>query len=536
MTHPNLLAAMSRPEFYPHRPEGIEIIQTHISFIFIADDLVYKVKKAVDFGFLNFTTLEKRKFYCEEELRLNRRLAPEVYLGVETITEDAAGSLALGGEGRIVEYAVRMKKLPPDRMLGRLLAEGRCEPAIMDAVARKLADFHHRAETGGRIDALGGVETIRVNHEENFAQTAAYVDVTVPRGRYLFVRAYDRDFLKRQEPLLRRRIAEHRIRDCHGDLHLEHICVANGITIFDCIEFNERFRFGDVAAEVAFLAMDLDYNGYPDWAKIFVEAYIRHAGDPEIRQLLNFYRCYYAYVRGKVVGFRIKDPAIDDRGRAEAKRTAARYFDLAYTYAARPEGPLLILTAGLMGTGKSVLARDLAPRLDADVIRTDVLRKELFAHSPAERHPEPFGGGIYSDEATRLTYERALESAAERLRQGRSAIIDASYKRREDRLRAAELAKKWNAGFFVVECVAPEGIVKQRLDAREAAGTDPSDGRWELYLSQKADFEPMTELPEETHLVVDTARPPEDCLEEALGKIKGLTLSEANSSVSQEAG
>ncbi|MBE0558640.1 MAG: AAA family ATPase, partial [Proteobacteria bacterium] len=412
MTHPGLFAAMSRPEFYPHRPAQVDVVQTHISFIFIAGNEVYKVKKAVDFGFLDFTTLEKRKFYCAEELRLNRRLAPETYLSVETITGEPAGGLALKGNGRIVEYAVRMKKLPMDRMLGRLLAEGNCDSSVIDAVAAKIADFHRRAETGGRIDALGGVETIRLNHDENFAQTAASVDVTIPRGRYEFIRAYDRDFLKRQEPLFRRRVAEHRIRDGHGDLHLEHICVENGITIFDCIEFNERFRFGDVAAEVAFLAMDLDYNGYGAWAESFVEAYIRHAGDPDIRRLLNFYRCYYAYVRGKVVGFRINDPAIDDEGRTEAKATAARYFDLAFTYAARPERPVLILTAGLMGTGKSVLARNLAPRLGAEVIRTDVLRKELFAHDSAERRPEAFGRGIYSDELSRRTYARALELAA----------------------------------------------------------------------------------------------------------------------------
>lgn len=535
MTHLGLFAAMSRPEFYPHRPQRLDIVQTHISFIFIAADIVYKVKKAVDFGFLDFTTLEKRKFFCEEEVRLNRRLAPEAYLGVDTITEDAAGRLVLGGKGRIVEYAVRMKKLPQERMLGRLLAEGRCDPSIMDAVAAKLADFHRRAETGGRIDALGGIETIRLNHEENFDQTAAYVGLTIPRSRYTFIRAYDRDFLKRQEPLFRRRVTEHRIRDCHGDLHLEHICVDNGITIFDCIEFNERFRFGDVAAEIAFLAMDLDYNGYSAWAETFVEAYIRHAGDPDIRRLLSFYRCYYAYVRGKVVGFRIEDPAIDERQRTEAKGTAARYFDLAYTYAARPERPILVLTAGLMGTGKSVLARNLAPRIGAEVIRTDVIRKELFAGHSQERHTETFGRGIYSDDLTRRTYEKALELAAEMLKQGRSAIIDASYKRRAERLRAAEAAAKANAGFFIVECVAPEGIVKERLDARQAAGRDPSDGRWELYMAQKADFDPVTEFPAATHMVVDTARAPEACLEEALWKISGLLLPEAGYA-NQEAG
>jgi aminoglycoside phosphotransferase family enzyme/predicted kinase len=522
MTHSKLFAAMSRPDFYPHSPEQIIVVQTHISFIFIAGEEVYKVKKAVDFGFLDFTTLEKRKFYCEEELRLNRRLAPDAYLGVVQIAEDAAGQLTLSGNGPIVEYAVRMRNLPKERMLGRLLAEGKIEISIMDEIAAKLADFHRRAETGGRIDEIGGLETIRRNHEENFTQTADYVDITIPRSHYNFVSAYARDFLNRQESLFRRRVAEHRIRDCHGDLHLEHICVDNGVTIFDCIEFNERFRFEDVAAEAAFLAMDLDYNGYGTWSEAFIEAYIRHAEDPDIRQLLNFYRCYYAYVRGKVVGFRIKDPAIGEKERGESLETAVRYFDLAYTYAARLERPALILTTGLMGTGKSVLARGLAPLLGAKVISTDLLRKELLAINPAERHPDPFGQGIYSDEISRLTYDRTLEKAGAELQGGRSVIIDASYKRKAERIRAAEAAITWKADFFLVECICPEEIIRQRLDARQAVGTDPSDGRWEIFLAQKADFDPVTELPATSRIVIDTARNPDTCIQDVIRRIRGL--------------
>ncbi|OHE22550.1 MAG: hypothetical protein A2Z43_00440, partial [Syntrophobacterales bacterium RBG_19FT_COMBO_59_10] len=348
------------------------------------------------------------------------------------------------------------------------------------AIARKLAAFHGQAETGGRIDEVGGIWTIRRNHEENFAQTADYIGVTIPRGRYEFIRAYAFAFLAREEPLFRKRVSEHRIRDCHGDLHLEHICVADGITIFDCIEFNERFRFGDVAAEVAFLAMDLDFNGYTDWAETFVDAYVRHAADPEVRTLLNFYRCYYAYVRGKVVGFRFRDPAIGEKERQEARETAARYFDLAFAYAARPERPVLILTAGLMGTGKSVLAQGLARNLGAEVIRTDVLRKELLSILPAERRPDTFGQGIYSDEITGRTYARALEIASAHLTKGHSAIIDASYKRRAERLRAADQAKELGADFFLIECVCPEETVKERLENRRG---DASDGRWEIFLA-----------------------------------------------------
>ncbi len=395
MTHPKLVEAMSRPDFYPHRPREVELVQTHISFVFIAGDLVYKVKKAVDFGFLDFTTLAKRKYFCEEELRLNRRLAPHTYLEVAAIGEDEAGALRPGG-GRPVEYAVVMKKLPLERMLKKLLAEGKVGPAAMDAVAEKVADFHRKAETGGEIDEIGGIETIRYNHDENFAQTEKYIGLTIARERYDFLRAWVNRFLERERPLLQRRVRDHRIRDCHGDLHAEHICLADGIIIFDCIEFNQRFRYGDVAAEAAFLAMDLDFNGYADHARAFVDAYVRHSGDGEVLRLLDFYRCYYAYVRGKVISFRVDDPHIGCADRDAAVRMAARYFDLALSYAARPANKTLILVAGLMGTGKSVLARALAPLVGAEIIQTDAVRKEMLRIPASEHRYEEFGQGIYS--------------------------------------------------------------------------------------------------------------------------------------------
>ena len=213
-------------------------------------------------------------------------------------------------------------------------------------------------------------------------------------------------FLERERPLLEKRVRDHRIRDCHGDLHAEHICLADGIIIFDCIEFNKRFRYGDVAAEAAFLAMDLDYNGYPDHARAFVEAYVRHSGDEEVLRLMEFYRCYYAYVRGKVISFRVDDPHIGGADRDAAARMAARYFDLALSYAARPANKTLILVAGLMGTGKSVMARALAPLIGAEIIQTDAVRKEMLRIPASEHRYEGFGQGIYSADISRKTYAK----------------------------------------------------------------------------------------------------------------------------------
>jgi len=542
MTHPKLVEAMFRPEFYPHRPEQVELIQTHISYIFIAGDYVYKVKKPVDFGFLDFTTLDKRKFFCHEELKLNKRLAPDVYLDVVEIAEDAGGNIVLGMNGRIVEYAVKMHKIPQEGMLKTLILQGKVYRSIMDAVAGKLVNFHRHAATGGIIDEVGGVETIRRNHDENFAQTESFINITIPERQYHFVKSYIYSFMDTYHTLLVRRVADHRIRDCHGDLHLEHICLIDSgvlgataekshrdydpdkIVIFDCIEFNERFRYEDVAAEVSFLAMDLDYNGYPEYAETFVDAYIRHSGDREIGRLLNFYKCYYAYVRGKVIGFRLHDSSIRQEEREEAAETASRYFDLAFTYAARPERPMLILMAGLMGTGKSVRAKLLAPRIGADIIQTDVLRKEILNIAHNERHYEDFGKGIYGDEFTRKTYARALEIASEKMKEGKSVIIDGSYKNRTYRQEAIDAANKLDADFFIIECICPDDVIKKRLEARKSNKKEASDGRWEIYQAQKDSFDEITEIPDISHIVLDTSLNPEESTYEALQKIKNFAL------------
>ncbi len=520
MTHPRLVECMLCPDFYSQRPETVELVQTHISYVFIAGDEVYKVKKPVNFGFLDFTTPEKRKFYCGEEVRLNRRLAGDTYLGVAEIREEKAGGLSLSGDGPVVEYAVRMRRLPQERMLKGLLREGAVDISVMDDVARTIAAFHAAAETGGRIDEVGGIDTIRHNHDENFDQTAKYRGVTVPAHQWTFIRDYVAFFMDRNRDLLLRRVAEHRIRDCHGDLHLEHICLAGEIVIFDCIEFNERFRFEDTAAEAAFLAMDLDYNGYPEWAEAFVKAYIRHSGDDDVQRLLNFYRCYYAFVRGKVVSFRLDDPAIDEEGRRDAREMAEKYFDWAYTYAARPERPALILTTGLMGTGKSVVARQVAPRLDAVVIQMDALRKELAGLDPGEKRPEAFGSGLYSEDVSRKTYAAALDRASEAIKAGRSAIIDGSYKRREERLRALETARSLGADFIVLECRCDEEKVRQRLESRQSETGEPSDGRWEIFRQQQADYDAVCELPKECHALVETDVSPAEAADRALRRLR----------------
>jgi aminoglycoside phosphotransferase family enzyme/predicted kinase len=520
MTHSKLVHAMSSPDFYGHNPDSVQLLQTHISFIFIAGDLVYKVKKAVDFGFLDFTTLEKRKFYCDEELRLNRRLASEIYLEVVPIGEDESGNLSLDAGDTIIDYAVKMKRLPEEKMLNRLISEGKVDDSVMDRIAKRVYEFHRDAATGGEIDRIGGIDTIRHNHDENFEQTMQYIGTSIARDRYRFIQSYAENFLRKNRSLFEERVAGHRIRDCHGDLHLQHICIGDEILVFDCIEFNERFRYLDVAAEVAFLSMDLDFNGYRGHASTFVNSYLRYSSDSKIKKLLNFYKCYFAYVRGKVTSFKIDDEAIEEREKKEAIETASRYFELAYSYAASLEKPTIILMTGLMGTGKSVLAERLAPLLGAEILRTDVIRKNLLDIPSAEHHFEEFGEGIYSKEMTEKTYGEALKTAEAIIEKGGAVIVDASFKKRAERNNFSSLADTTGADFFIIECTCPEDTIKSRLKRRLLNKEEVSDGRWEIFQAQKKDFDMIGEASPGVHIIIDTSKAPERCTSEAVSRIR----------------
>jgi len=333
MTHPGLIEAMSQPAFYPHRPDGVQLTQTHISWIFIAGDLVYKVKKAVDFGFLDFTTLEKRKYYCEQEVVLNRRFAPDVYVGVIAITEGEGGALRPGGTGSVVEYAVEMKKIPEERMLYRLMEAGRVTEGDVARVGRYLARVYGCIPSDEGARRFGTVDAIATNVEENFDQTRKYREGPVSGKRFDTLESWSRMFMDRHATLFDLRREQGYIKDCHGDLHLQHICVENdSISVFDCIEFNERFRFGDVASDVAFLSMDFDFHGRGDLGDTFVGAYVDGSGDASLRDVLKFYKVYRAMVRAKVTSFMLDDAGLGAAARDEAFRRATQYYDLAYTY------------------------------------------------------------------------------------------------------------------------------------------------------------------------------------------------------------
>ncbi len=330
----SLQKALLNPEIYPDRPRHIRWVETHISLVFLTGTYVYKIKKPVNFGFLDFTSLERRKFFCEEEVRLNRRLARDLYLGVFSITADR-GKVSFNGKGKIIEYAVKMRQISEEFLMNRLVDENRVTPKMVEAISEKLVHFYSSAETSDYIESFAKPDRVRQDTDENFVQTEKYRGVTIPKEVYDHIKGRTDQFLKEKEKLFYRRIASHRIRDCHGDLRLEHIFWGDEISIIDCIEFNERFRYTDVAADLAFLSMDIDYHGKPEFNEPLIQTYIQKSGDEDLLKVLDFYKCYRAYVRGKVDSFQLDDPNIPAEKKREILKRAERYFDLSNRYAHR---------------------------------------------------------------------------------------------------------------------------------------------------------------------------------------------------------
>ncbi len=477
-------------ESFPNNPREIRVIQTHISFVFIVDEFVYKIKKPVNFGFLDFTTLDLRKIYCEKEVELNKRLSPDIYLQVVPISKTDIGYRVEDSEN-IVEYAVKMKRLPEVGMMSKIIENRELDKKHLDLIVESLIPFYKNARTGVGIDEYGSIDTISFNTEENFAQTLNYVGRPINKWRYEYIVNWNRKFINENLSIFKSRIDGGFIRECHGDLYSANICFDDleKVYIFDCIEFNERFRCGDIASDIAFLSMDLDFHGYEELSEYFVKSYVEKSGDRELIKLLNFYKCYRAYVRGKIGCFTSEDINLTEESRKNALENAKKYFDLAYLYA---EGkPKVFVTFGLSGTGKSTLARKLKEINLADWIASDEVRKTLAGVPPTEHHYEPFEQGIYSREFTERTYKEMLKIAKDKLRRGRDVILDATYRKRAWR---QDLEKELGfADIIWIWCVADDRVIYERFSKRNE-NEDISDARWEIYLVQKEKFEQPNEI------------------------------------------
>lgn len=521
----HVVAALMHPEAYPldDKPVTVEKVETHISYLFFTGLHAYKVKKAVDFGFLDFTSLEKRKYYCEREVALNQRLSPNVYLHVAEIRE-ANGVYTIDGPGETVEYAVVMRQLDHRDAMDQVLTRGELTTRQLEQIAECLAVFHRDAGQSEEITSLGGLQTVRENVQENFKDTEPYRGRTIDPDAYARIRAYSEAFMDVCKPTFQRRADSGYIRDCHGDLHMDHVFLGEEVAIIDCIEFSDRYRYSDVANDVAFLAMDLEYAGRPDLAATFEDAYLEASGDTGSLEVMNFYKCYRAYVRAKVDSLRLDQVAGDAIELGRAQTRAERHIALADSYATSTV-PMLTITAGLMGTGKSRVAELLAQRLKAELISSDVLRKEMAGIPATERRYQNWEEGLYSPEALDQTYQEMHGRAAKTLASGGSVVLDASYRRRTWRQDALKVAREAGVPFIALECVAPTDVVRARLDTRTEQSDIPSDGRWELYQQQAAAFESITEFSHDDHIVLDTSSTEEETERQGLYNIYKKLLS-----------
>ncbi len=484
----SLVTALKEPSFYPHPVERVEFLQTHISCLFLTGDKVYKLKKPVNFGFLDFSTVEKRHRFCEAEVDLNRRLAPNVYLGTVPITRHREG-LELGGEGKVVDWLVEMRQLDRRRLGVAMLERAELGEPHIDRLVEVLVPFYESARTGPGIDEYGTIDSVKFNTDENFAQTEAYVGKLISRERFRHIRAWTDATYENRRRLFERRVAEGRIRESHGDLHLDNIFFLDPPVIFDCIEFNERFRCGDVAVDLAFLAMDLDFRGRPDLGRRLIDRYVAASGDTGLDELLDFYKCYRAYVKGKISSFTANDPAVDATQRREQKNLARHYFGLAYRYAGGGGHPSLVVLYGLMGTGKTSVGRYLRDEFGWYWISTDTVRKQLAGVGEDTRVYVPYNEGIYSPEMNRRTYDEVCRRAENLLEAGFSVAVDGAFKQRDERLPVVELARRTNANLLFLETTCEPDSQLQRLERRQVHDTR-SDGRVELMERQRRDFEP----------------------------------------------
>ena len=479
------------------------MIQTHISWVFIASPFVFKVKKPVNLGFLDFSTLEKRHYFCQREIELNRRLCPEIYLDAVPIYE-AASSFSFKPRGKTVEYAVQMRELPHDYFLIELLEKNLVGEKEINRVISTLHRFYQAESPTAEIEQWGTPEKLKISTDENFTQVEPFVGKTISSAAFEAIRHYTNQFYKLNENLFRQRIQQHRILDCHGDLHLDHVHLTpEATTIFDCIEFNDRFRFIDIANDLAFLAMNFDFEGRADLGNLFLRNAAGELGDAGMLRIANFYKRYRAVVRGKVESIQATEK--ETTNRQEHEKQAARYFRLALRYTIASSEPLVIVVMGRVGTGKSTIAKRLAGELDWPVFSSDEIRKTLAGVPLAQRTPPDLRAKIYSAQKTQRTYRKLLEDgfAAIGCSRGRrprprqshnGVILDATFSRRALRRFLRDECKKANVSFQFVELEADPHEIKRRLRARDEETAETSDARLEDFQKLSAAYEAPSEL------------------------------------------
>jgi aminoglycoside phosphotransferase family enzyme/predicted kinase len=523
----SLIEALSLPNAYSYPVEAVKVRQTHISVVFLAGPYAYKVKKPVNLGFLDFDSLEKRRRFCDEEVRLNRRLAPHVYLGVVPAVRTGQG-IQLEGEGEVVEWAVKMRRLPDEATLQERVRRNEVGTDLLQSLARRIAYFHQVAETNERIAAFGRFDVVAPVILDIFAQAASHLETTVSKTVFDRVRSLAGETLDRLRPLIETRAARRVPRDCHGDMHLDHVYYFPGekppadLVIVDCIEFNERFRFIDPVSDIAFPAMDFAFQGRRDLARRFADTYFDATRDEEGRPLLPLYTAYRATVRGLVDGIKLTEREVAMGERTAALERARAHWLLALTELERPvQKPCLLLVAGLPGSGKSKLAQGLAEGAAFSIVRSDIVRKEL-AGIPGER-PTPLDlrDSLYTRAWNDRTYAECLNRAEKLLFAGKRVLVDATFREAQKRQTFLMAAVKWGVPSALLHCHAEPYTVRRRMETRQA---DASDADWPVYLQLAETWEPVHLLAGQVLYSISTEGSPAQALYRAFEALRDAGL------------
>jgi aminoglycoside phosphotransferase family enzyme/predicted kinase len=519
-TSTRLIAALRSPAAYPHPAGPVELVETHISWVLLAGEYAYKIKKPINLGFADFSTLARRRRFCDEEIRLNRRLAPDLYLGVSQIT-GTPDRPAIDGPDEPIEYAVRMRRFSQDALLSRHIARGTLTPQHIDALAREIADFHSRIVVAGPDSPFGSPDSVRQPAEENFDHLAPGVEEPLVRRLADWSRA---EFDARRDDFARRKAAGF-VRECHGDMHLGNMLLAgthpanDRVTIFDGIEFNDDLRWIDVLSETAFAVMDLEDRGRPDFGRRLLNAYLEATGDYDGLAVLPYYLVYRAMVRAKVASIRSRQPDLTAPDRTRLHDELRGYLRLADKYAAPPR-PILLLTHGVSGSGKTTAGRTILEATGAIRVRSDVERKRLAGLAPLDRAASAPNTALYSAERTADTYARLAALAESILRAGFPALIDAAFLERRRRDDFRRLAARLAVPFLLLDVHADDTTLRARLERRACHGTDASDADLAVLDRQLRTCEPLAEDERRAAVPIDTAR--DETLRRAVAHIEAL--------------
>jgi len=492
----NLILAMQNPDLYDHPVDGFQVIETHISQVILTGDYAYKIKKPMDFGFLNFSTLDRRKHFCEEELRLNRRLADRLYLEVVPITGTPDNPI-LGGEGEAFEYAIKMRQFGQEHLFDRLQEQGKLTPEPLTDLARQVAAFHEQLPPVPDDKPLGTPEAVFAAMQENFDQIRPMIDDSHLLMQLDNLQAWTESTFERHRELIARRRDSGMVRECHGDLHLANITrFEDAVTVFDCIEFNEPFRWIDVINDLAFLLMDLESRGESALTHQVLNTYLEYRDDFEALPLLPLYKAYRAMVRAKIALFTMGNPGLTDAEKTDLMQRYRAYAQLAEDYGTIPNHYLLA-TTGLSASGKTCVSAAMANELGLIRLRSDVERKRLHGLAPLESSRSPTGGNLYTEEATEKTYQRLAELAGYVLAAGFPVIVDAASLKQKERALLASIAEDQGVPFALIHCEAPEDLRREWIRNRKG---DASEATEELLDAQQTWFEPLT-AEEKSHTI-----------------------------------